>query len=218
MTSLLSRLTPYFDNTLTLDQLKDILDGETESEKILLQDLQLIKNVTNDAEIINILNDICSEWRIVKESEKHSQKNDSWEYLSTTVNIEQLLIFHRCLIELAFQKEINLINYRLAILSGRSYILLIATPGAKAFGIFQPDIIIRTFHLLHAINKLCNTHSLRNSNLLSGYLSLLEDIEILLKNVSFEEHEILKLDLLNELANLIEFNYVTGFRNTSITI
>lgn len=227
MEASLNRLKNHFDTSLTTEQLEEVLDsttggGHNDSTDSATTDksfvnLPLIQSATGNAynDVINVLTEVCTEFRLVKEHERHSQVNDSWEYLSKTINTEHLLIFHNCLIELAFVNSTNLRYYRLAILAGTSYLLQITTPGAKAFGIFQPDIVQRSFHLLNTIDKICTITGNR-TDLYGNYLVLLECIEILLKNVSFEEHENLKIDLLNELVNVIELNYMTAFRNPSM--
>lgn len=224
----LNRLKEHFDTSLTPEQLEEILDTATGANVSTdtnlntdksLKNLPLVQRVTGAAfnNVIDVLTEVCTEFRIVKESERHSQKDDSWEYLSKKINTDHLLIFENCLIELAFIDSTDVRYYQLALLAGNSYLLLITTPGAKAFGIFQPDIVQRSFNLLSTINRIGKMSGNR-TDLYVKYMSLLECIEILLKNVSFEEYESLRIDLLNELANLIELNYTTAFRIPSMKI
>lgn len=213
-------ISQYFDPSITVDQIEEIIENtkkerENDEEPEHLQsveDLLIVKTARIQPDVLNQLVELCSECRSALDVEATlSSAFDSWEHFSTFIVPEQLLAYFSCLIELSKINPINSIDRRLSLISGRSYLLMQTIPGAKAFGIFHPALINRTFNLFQLLNVLITSNKLRKEHeridLLINFISLMEDIELLLKYVSLEEHLDLKKSLINSMGIVLQHYY-----------
>lgn len=165
------------------------------------------------SELINHLTEICTESRQTRESDVFDNTHDSWEYFSKIISIEHLLALFTGLIELTSKDEQDFQHKKLGITVCRTYVLLLTSPGAKIFGAFQPDTLRKLFKVFHIVKHMRAYREHERVQLQMMLTMLLEDFQLYLKHVSFEEYEDLQIQFVETIASIMEFHHEKGFLN-----
>lgn len=164
-------------------------------------------------ELINHLTEICSESRQTRESDVFDNTHDSWEYFSKIISIDHLLALFTGLIELTSKDGQDFPHKKLGIIVCRTYVLLLTSPGAKIFGAFQPDTLRKVFKVFHIVKLMGNYREHDRIQLQMQLTMLLEDFQLYLKHVSFEEYEDLQVQFVETIASIMEHHHEKGFLN-----
>lgn len=201
------------DIHLFLKKLTDYFDANNASaEQIRLQFCNQLPHHLDVNELINNLTEICTECRQTRESDVFDNTHDSWEYFSKIISIEHLLAFFHGLIELTTNNE-DFLFKKLGISVCRAYVLLLTSPGAKIFGSFQPDLLRKVFKMFDILKHLGNYRENERVQLQMMITLLLEEFQLYLKHVSFEEYEELQVQFVETIGSIMEFNHEKGFLN-----
>lgn len=196
----LTKLTDYFDaNNASAEQIRQLFSNQ------LPQHLEL-------NELINSFTEICTECRQTRESDVFDNTHDSWEYFSKIISIENLLAFFTALIELTAKDE-TFMHKKLGISVCRAYVLLLTSPGAKIFGAFQPDLLRKVFKIFDILKQLNAYRDNERIQLQMMITLLLEEFQLYLKHVSFEEYEDLQVQFIETIGSIMEFHHEKGFLN-----
>lgn len=197
----LKNLTIYFDaNRVTADELRKEITNQ------LPQRCDL-------SELINHLTEICTECRQTRESDVFDNTHDSWEYYSKIISIEHLVAFFTGLIDLTTKENSDFPHKKLAITVCRTYVLLLTSPGAKIFGAFQPDLLRKVYKTFDLVKQLGRFSENQRVQLQMNLTLLLEDFQLYLKHVSFDEYEDLQAQFVESIASIMEFHHEKGFLN-----
>lgn len=182
----LRQLASYVDTTVTLDQIEEILDaGEPES----IEDLISVKTARKQPEVLSILLDLCSGCRAARVSDALPNELDSWENLSNIIVPDKILGYLSSLIELGKIHPNDPIDLRLSLNSSNAYLLLLTVPGAKAVGAFDVNLVKRTLKLDHLLKAMPTLRENDKIYAIIQCVSLMQDLQMLLRYVSFEEEE-----------------------------
>lgn len=196
----LKRLTDYFDATnASADEIRQQFINQ------LPQQLQL-------TELINNLTEICTECRQTRESDIFDNTHDSWEYFSKIISIEHLLAFFTGLIEFTSKND-EFVHKKLGISVCRAYVLLLTSPGAKIFGAFQPDLLRKVFKIFDILKNMSNYRESERIQMQMMITLLLEEFQLYLKHVSFEEYEELQAQFVESIGSIMEFHHEKGYMN-----
>lgn len=197
----LIKLTEYFDaNVASADTIRQQYSN------------QLPQHV-NVAGIINHLTEIASECRSTRDATIFDNTHDSWEYFSKIISVEHLVGFFTGLIELTAKHEHDFQHVKLALSLCRTYLLLLTSPGAKIFGAFETDLLRKLFKSLEHIKRTDNFSNNEKSQMQMLLIVLLQDIQIYLKHVSFNEYEELHIQFIESIATVMEFHHEKGIQN-----
>lgn len=196
----LKKLTEYFDaKTTTTEQIKAITCNSPPSFDVI--------------ELINCLTEICTECRQTRESDVFDNTHDSWEYFSKIVSIPHLVAFFSGLLELTAKDASNFMYRKVAITACRTYVLLLTSPGAKIFDAFEPDVLQKVFKAFHVIKDLGTFRDHERVQLQMLVIMLLEDFQLYLKHVSFEEYEDLQMQFIDSIIAVMDFHHEKGLLN-----
>lgn len=163
--------------------------------------------------LINQLTEICTECRQTRESTVFDNTHDSWEYFSKIISIKHLLAFFTGLIDLTGNDLQNLLFRKVSLTVCRAYVLLLTSPGAKIYDAFEPDILRKVFKVFESIKQLGTFREHERVQIQMSLIILLEDFQLYLKHVSFEEYEDLQLQFIEAIANIMEFHHEKGLMN-----
>lgn len=199
---------------LYLIKLTEYFDAKTASANDIRQQYsnQLPQHVSVSA-IINHLTEIASECRSTRDSTVFDNTHDSWEYFSKIVSVEHLVGFFMGLIELTAKHQNDFQYVKLALSLCRTYLLLLTSPGAKIFGAFDTDLLGKLFKTFGYIKHTDKFSSNEASQLQMLLIVLLQDIQIYLKHVSFNEYEEQHIQFIECLAMIMEFHHEKGIQN-----
>lgn len=171
-------------------------------------------------ELINELTEICTECRQTRESGVFDNEHDSWEYFAKIIPVEHLLAFFTRLIDLATKetatKEMTakeLLHLKVSMTACRTYVLLLTSPGAKIFNAFEPDLLRKVFKALEMAEKLDRMREHDRIQIQMQIIMLLEDFQLYLKHVSFEEYEDLQMQFIESITAMMKFHHEKGFHN-----
>lgn len=166
-------------------------------------------------ELINELTEICTECRQTRESTVFDNTHDSWEYFAKIISVEHLLAFFTGLIDLAAKEATNteLLIRKVSMTACRTYVLLLTSPGAKIYDAFEPDLLRKIFKVFDVSRKLDAMREHERVQVQMLLIMLLEDFQLYLKHVSFEDYEDLQMQFIETIAAMMEFNHEKGFRN-----
>lgn len=202
------------DIHLYLIKLTDYFDAKAASAEFIRQQYsnQLPQHL-DPSELINHLTEICTESRLTRESDVFDNTHDSWEYFSKIISVEHLIAFFTGIIELTAKDECNFIFKKLAISVSRTYVLLLTSPGAKIFAAFQTDLLRKVFKTFEIVKRMGNFREHERIQLQMSLILLLQDFQLYLKHVSFEEYEDLQAQFVEAIASVMEFHHEKGFLN-----
>lgn len=196
----LKKLTDYFDvNNASSDEIRQRFSNQ------LPPHLEI-------SELINNLTEICTECRQTRESNVFDNTHDSWEYFSKIISIEHLLAFFTGIIELITKND-EFMHKKLGITTCRTYVLLLTSPGAKIFGAFQPDLLKKVFKIFNILKHLGIYRESERIQLQMMVTLLLEEFQLYLKHVSFEEYEELQVQFVEAIGSIMEFHHEKGYMN-----
>lgn len=197
----LIKLAEYFDaNVASADNIRQQYSNQLPHHKSV-------------GDVINYLTEIASECRSTRESDIFDNTHDSWEYFSKIISVEHLVAFFTGLIELTAKNENDFQHVRLALSLCRTYLLLLTSPGAKIFGAFDTDLLRKLFKTFEYINHISKFNGNEASQLQMLLILLLQDIQIYLKHVSFNEYEELHIHFIECIAAIMEFHHEKGISN-----
>lgn len=201
----LRKLIAYCDaKRTTVEQLKTLATATTSKAAAI-----------DYRELINELTEICTECRQTRESSVFDNTHDSWEYFAKILSVEHLLAFFTGLIDLATTEAAakDLLLRKVSMTACRTYVLLLTSPGAKIFDAFEPDLLRRVFKVFEMAKKLDAMREHERIQMQMLMIMLLEDFQLYLKHVSFEEYEDLQMQLIESIATMMEFHHEKGFQN-----
>lgn len=201
------------DIHLFLKKLTDYFDANNASaEQIRLQFNNQLPQHLEITELINHLTEICTECRQTRESDVFDNTHDSWEYFSKIISIEHLLAFFTGIVEFTAKND-GFMQKKLGICVCRCYVLLLTSPGAKIFGAFQPDLLRKVFKIFDILKNLGVYRDSERIQLQMMITLLLEELQLYLKHVSFEEYEELQVQFVEAIGSIMEFHHEKGFLN-----
>lgn len=203
------------DIHLVLKRLTDYFDANNASaEEIQQQFINQLPQHIELSELVNNLTEICTECRQTRESNVFDNTHDSWEYFAKILSIEHLLGFFTGLIELTNNaNNADFQHKKLGIVVCRTYVLLLTSPGAKIFGAFQPDLLQKIYKIFNVLRNLDSYRDSERIQLQMMIILLLEEFQLYLKHVSFNEYEDLHVQFVEAIASVMEFHHEKGFMN-----
>lgn len=202
---ILQKLCQYFDTSLTFDEIVEIVEKDDTSQ---LDNLRLIQNAMNQSELLNVFVELCTEYRVCRESDVIAVHVETWNEFSKFINPDQFSVFFYALI--ANSKSNRYPKCKtIALLAARCYCLCQTSPGSKAFGFFNEMIVEKCFGLLKMLIF---------GQAASGYertqcMLFLEDIEILLGIVSLDDYVDVKQTLIENVSTVLGMYFVNSFRS-----
>lgn len=166
-------------------------------------------------ELINELTEICTECRQTRESNVFDNTHDSWEYFAKIISVEYLLAFFTGLIDLATKEttQKDQLQRKVSMTACRTYVLLLTSPGAKIFDAFEPDLLRKIFKVFAMTKTLSTMRDHERIQIQMLLIMLLEDFQLYLKHVSFEDYEDLQMQFIETIAAIMEFHHEKGFLN-----
>lgn len=198
----LRKLNAYCDaKRTTVDQLKALATTAKTPSTI------------NYSELINELTEICTECRQTRESTVFDNTHDSWEYFVKIISVEHLLAFFTGLIDLAANEKTDTLQRKVSMTACRTYVLLLTSPGAKIYDAFEPDLLRKVFKMFDMTKKMDGMREHERIQIQMLLIMLLEDFQLYLKHVSFEEYEDLQMQFIEAIAAMMEFHHQKGFQN-----
>lgn len=185
----LQHLASYVETNLTLDKVNEILNAKDPVTTI--KDLVGVK--TARIQVNTILLDLCTECSRARVSDALPSELDSWEKLSNNIDPKQMLGYLSILIELGKINPNDPIDLQMSLRSSRAYLLLMTVPGAKLVGAFDANLVKRTLRIMPTLIL----PTLRENDYYNmiQFVSLLGDVQVLLRYVSFDEEENLKMEV-----------------------
>lgn len=121
---ILQKLCDYFDTSVTFDEIVE------KDEKNQLEKLPLIRNAMNKSALSNVFRELCTEYRMNRESDVIAVHVETWSEFSEFINPEPFSVFFYALI--ANGKSNRFTNCKtIALLAARSYCLCQTSPGSK---------------------------------------------------------------------------------------
>lgn len=202
------------DIHLVLKKLTDYFDATNASaDEIRQQFTNQLPPHVELTELINNLTEICTECRQTRESNVFDNTHDSWEYFAKIISIEHLLGFFTGLIELTTINNADFQHKKLGIVVCRTYVLLLTSPGAKIFGAFQPDLLRKVYKIFDVLKHLDSYRDSERMQLQMMITLLLEEFQLNLKHVSFNEYEDLHEQFVEAIGSIMEYHHEKGFIN-----
>lgn len=232
---ILKNLSKFFDSSLSKDSIQDSfnntrkcddeIDSDTESDDNYdthttnnFNNMQLIKKVKEDKKCSEILSELISTAFQTRETPgTFFCEQDSWEFLSKQINVKDYKNFINCLVLLCRLDYFDKDNRKLSILAGRSYMLMLTTPGAKTKNVFDEDLIIDCMKIFDCVQNL--RQSVVNEKIPKADLvdlqmdlfSFLVELKTTLRHISLDEYvDTLKL-IISTLTIIIRDNYINGY-------
>lgn len=200
----LKRLLVYCDaKRTTVDQLKALGTSAASALSIDYHDL------------INEMTEICTECRQTRESTVFDNTHDSWEYFVKIISVEHLLALFNGLVDLAKRETTSkqLVYRRVTMVAARTYVLLLTSPGAKVYDAFDTDLLQKVFKVFEMVDELDALREHERVQIQMLMIMLLEDFQLYLKHVSFEDYEELQMQFIDTIAALMEYHHKHGFLN-----
>ncbi|XP_058462510.1 uncharacterized protein LOC131437282 [Malaya genurostris] len=223
---LLNQLPVYFDPCMTIERIDSICAGEElqpncsgndsseENSALDLRDCSMIRRAVEDANLLELLNDICMEARKTRQKTGVFDQYDNWQYLSKKISVDQLLAFIYGLICLAEYDPTESTNRRLANAAVKTYLALLGTPGQKQTAAFNEQVLLKCFDILKLAELLLdpmfddylkNERSDFITRLLLDYIQIMDEIQLLLKCMTLKSCDNIKLQLINGLKSLLDY-------------
>lgn len=166
-------------------------------------------------EVINDLTEICTECRQTRESNVFDNTHDSWEYFVKIISVEHFLAFFTGLIDLITNEAASteLLVRKVSMTACRTYVLLLTSPGAKIYDAFEPDLLRKVFKVFDMAKKLDGIREPERIQIQMLMIMLLEDFQLYLKHVSFEEYEDLQMQFIESIVGVMEYHHTKGLHN-----
>lgn len=237
---LLKKLSTYF-HILPLTEVEELFEIELENRKKQKESSNLLDNdddiplsqqrSSDQSEIyrhiqpalesfdcIDLFQEIYNE-AMQARKESGFKDYDNWNYLVTQVNKSKYLSFMYACISLWQLDPGNSQIRKLSCNASRTYLTLLTIPGAKQCGIFDEDLVIKTFQvitLFEVLNQPDYQRVVRNHDRTQVQLfliSFLEDLVTIFKIVSLREFKDVKKALVIILKGILLHNHVNGYEN-----
>lgn len=130
--SLLQSLQEFFDESLTEEQFDTIFNESKEHHSHNIYRIPMIANVrAKHRECCESLKIIRSLMLAKIKPNSMPTPEDNWDAISKHFNVDPYLVFIYCLIRLIDFNFSDKINQELSFAAGRTYIVLLSSPGAK---------------------------------------------------------------------------------------
>ncbi|XP_050076123.1 condensin-2 complex subunit D3 [Anopheles maculipalpis] len=218
---LLNQLPEYFDGSVSMDHIDAMFDvvenGESVSEasKPDLCNIPMVKRAIHDSALLDLMRDMIREVENIRRTAGLYDQYDNWQYLSKKLNIEHFLCFIYAMICLAELHPTNVTHRNLAICSARLYIVLLSTPGQKQTTVFDELVFAKCLDVFKLINRLydpgkpdAGSHGrMKSANdvsrLMVDYISILEDLQLLLRCMTLKNCESSKHKLVESFKQLL---------------
>lgn len=192
------------------------LNNYCDAKRTTVEQLKALDKTSLDYhEVINELTEICTECRQTRESTVFDNTHDSWEYFIKIISVEHILAFFTALIDLATNGEASteLLMRKVSMTACRTYVLLLTSPGAKIYDAFEPDLLRKVFKVFQMAKKLDGIREHERIQIQMLLIMLLEDFQLYLKHVSFEEYEDLQMQFIESIVDIMENHHKKGFHN-----
>jgi hypothetical protein len=135
--SLLETLREYFDSNISLEAFDEIFNESKEHHNQDIYRIPLIANIrakhTECCERLKNIKDLM----LSKLDNSIPTPANNWDAISKNFNVDQYLVFIYCLIRLIDFNFSDKVNQNLSFAAGRTYIVLLSSPGAKRCRVSQ---------------------------------------------------------------------------------
>ncbi|XP_049295711.1 condensin-2 complex subunit D3 [Anopheles funestus] len=179
-----------------------------------LRSLPMVKRAKRDSELLDLMRDMIREVENIRNTAGRFDQYDNWQYLSKKINIEHFLSFIYAMICLAELYPTEATHRNLAIYSARLYIVLLSTPGQKQTTVFDEQVFAKSLDVFKLINRLYEPgkagapqgrmkNTTEASRLMLDYISILEDLQLLLRCMTLKNCEPSKHKLVETFKNLL---------------
>lgn len=229
----LRRVASYFDASLSLEHIEDLLDstsGAEPADSQAIDALAIVRSARTQPAVLNDLLELCNECTSTgvarrgetptlmpispspSPSDRATAPPIGWKHLISTGAIaapDHLLAYFTCLLQL---RPADRVNRRLGLMAARTYMLLLTVPGSQVYGLFHAPLVQRAlgqFALLAQLLKAGDggAPTLRVDHerieLLMNCVALQEDCKKMLQVVSLAEHDDLKRALVRSLNGVM---------------
>ncbi|CAO1316115.1 unnamed protein product [Diamesa tonsa] len=225
VSSILEALSKIFPMQLNQEQIDSLVNRSIDGdyEELETQDALSLRPIYLEPTIMDARNNPqCKETlrnthKMINDmmNEKNSLNNSSnWDSISQQgFSVERYLIFIYLMLRLYDVDPNNIINRDLAILAGRTYLTLLALPGAKRCQVWDSDLIIRCFKLFEIIEK-----NIGDKYIEILILHMLEECGNVFNKCSLNDHEDVKSKYIDTLALVIKYALVNGKSITAYDI
>ncbi|XP_053675813.1 condensin-2 complex subunit D3 [Anopheles nili] len=201
----------------------DESDGENEDSPIKaakvhdFRDNPMIKRATESSDLLDLMRDIILEVENIRSRTGLFDQYDNWQYLSKKLNVKEFLAFIYAMICLAEYDPTRETHRKLAICSARLYFVLLSTPGQKQTTVFNEQVFSKSldvFKLVYQMRNPIYTQSAQGqkrtgnedpTRLLLDYISILTDLQLLLRCMTLKNCESTKVKLVQDVKNLLIF-------------
>ncbi|XP_053663912.1 condensin-2 complex subunit D3 [Anopheles marshallii] len=175
-----------------------------------LRSLPMVKRAIRDSELLDLMRDMIREVENIRNTAGLYDQYDNWQYLSKKMNIDHFLSFIYALICLAELYPTETTHRNLAICSARLYIVSLSTPGQKQTTVFNEQVFAKGLDVFKLIDRLpadASQGRMKSTNqvsrLLLDYISMLEDLQLLLRCMTLKNCVSSKIQLIETFKNLL---------------
>lgn len=193
------------------------LNDYTNSKQLTTEQLQVLFSEPQQNfdyyVLINELTEISTECRQTRESTVFDNTHDSWEYFAKITSIPHLISLFTGLLELSEKNPENFLYRRVALTTCRAYILLLTSPGAKIFDAFDKSLLKKVYKKFQYLQQLEQFREHEQVQIQMALIIILEDFQLYLKHVSFEEYEDLQVEFIDAVAGVMDYHHENGFLN-----
>uniref|UniRef100_A0A182JS42 Uncharacterized protein n=1 Tax=Anopheles christyi TaxID=43041 RepID=A0A182JS42_9DIPT len=179
-----------------------------------LRNIEMVQRAVNDSELLDLMRDIVREVENIRSTAGLFDQYDNWQYLSKKINIEHFLAFIYTMIRLAEIEPTKAVHRKLAICSARLYIVLLSTPGQKQTTVFNERVFSKSLDVFKIIDLLRESSKLNapqgrtktaveDSRLMLDYISILDDIQLLLRCMTLKNCATSKIRLVETFKTLL---------------
>uniref|UniRef100_A0A182MM84 Uncharacterized protein n=1 Tax=Anopheles culicifacies TaxID=139723 RepID=A0A182MM84_9DIPT len=172
-----------------------------------LRSLPMVKRAIRDSQLLDLMRDMIREVENIRSTAGRFDQYDNWQYLSKKLNIDHFLSFIYALICVAELYPTEAAHRNLAICAARLYIVLLSTPGQKQTTVFNEQVFAKSIDVFKLINRLHEPGKAKSahevSRLMLDYVSILEDLQLLLRCMTLKNCGSAKLKLVETFKNLL---------------
>lgn len=141
---ILQKLCEYFDPYLSFDDI-------VEMEENQIANLSIITTAMRNSELSNVFVELCTEYRMRRESDVIAVHVETWNEFSRFINPNQFSVFFYALI--ANSKSNRFPKCKtIALLAARCYCLCQTSPGSKVRDEIGAEITLTTKHFIRHLD------------------------------------------------------------------
>lgn len=238
---LFAKLSEFYDRNLLWEQLEELYEkasanlknaanqNDSDDETLnnlsknpahVITSLPIIQKALHDPLVMATLLELCTFIRNLRESGKsYDNTYDCWDQVIKVSPRDSYLAFIYALSGLVSLDATNAVYTKLALTATNTYLLTLTIPGAKGFHIFEEDVIAHCLQVFGLIDKIQNPDILRRMSrqqpieIWIKFLSLCDDLKLLLRYVHFNEHKEARNTLLKRLIDIQYLNHEKGYAN-----